>query len=160
MTGTRVKADPAPGRTGHPRGALGLVRTGLLATLAAMLATTLAAAVAQALGVDFEVPEGGESIPLSGIAVVTGLFSGLGTVIAAALLRWSAHPVERFWWTAVSLTVVSLVPPLVSGAVATTASALVVLHLVAAAVVVPVLARSLRDRGQGSSGGSESEGTT
>lgn len=62
-----------------------LVGTGLLATLAAMVASTLAAALARAAGVDLEVPDGGETIPLSGIAVVTGVFSVVGVVIAPAL---------------------------------------------------------------------------
>ena len=44
----------------------GLAGAGFIATLAAMVATTLAAALAQAVGVDFEVPDGGERIPLSG----------------------------------------------------------------------------------------------
>ena len=87
-----------------------------MAALAAMVATALAAALARAVGVDFEVPDGGETIPVSGVAVVTGFFSVVGVVIAAALLRWSARPAQRFVWTAVSLTAISLVPPLLSGA--------------------------------------------
>ena len=118
--------------------------TGLLAALAAMAATTLAAALAQVIGVDFEIPDGGETIPLAGFAVVTGFFSAVGIVIAVALRRWSAHPTERFLWTAVSLTVISLIPPLVSGADTATVAALLGLHLVAAAVMIPALARSLR----------------
>ena len=101
---------------------------------------------AQAVGVDFEVPDGGETIPLSGFAVVTGFFSVVGIVIAAALLRWSARPAERFVWTAVSLTAISLVPPLLSGANPATTTALLGLHLVAATVMIPTLARSLRTR--------------
>jgi Family of unknown function (DUF6069) len=110
-------------------------------------APTLAAALAQAVGVDFEVPDGGETIPLSGFAVVTGFFSVVGIVMAAALRRWSARPAERFVRTAVSLTAISLVPPLLSGAnPATTTTALLGLHLVAATVMIPTLARSLRTR--------------
>ena len=130
----------------HAHRLRGLAVTGLLATLAAMVATTLAAALARAAGVDFEIPDGGETIPLSGFAVVTGFFSVVGIVIAAALLRWSARPAERFVWTAVSLTAISLVPPLLSGANAATVAALLGLHLVAAAVMIPALARSLRGR--------------
>jgi hypothetical protein len=141
-----VVADPPSGQTRHTHRLRELAVTGFVATLAAMVATALAAALARAVGVDFEVPEGGETIPLSGIAVVTGFFSVLGTVIAVALLRWSARPAERFVWTAVSLTVISLVPPLVSGANAATTIALVGLHLVAATVMIPTLARSLRTR--------------
>jgi Family of unknown function (DUF6069) len=111
-----------------------------------MLATTLAAALAQAVGVDFEVPDGGETIPLSGFAVVTGFFSVVGIVIAAGLRRWSIRPAERFVRTAVSLTAISLVPPLLSEATPTTIAALIGLHLVAATVMIPTLARSLRTR--------------
>ena len=144
MSDTEVVAGPASGRPGHAHRLRRLATTGFMATLAAMVATTLAAALAQAVGVDFEVPDGGETIPLSGIAVVTGFFSVVGTVIAVALLRWSARPAERFVWTAVSLTVISLVPPLLSGANTATTTALIGLHLVAATVMIPTLARSLR----------------
>lgn len=123
-----------------------VARTGLLATLAAMVLTTLAAALARAVGVDFEIPDGGEAIPLAGFTTMTGFFCVVGVVIAVVLLRWSARPAERFAWTAATLTVVSLVPPLLSGADAATVAALVGLHLVPAAVMIPALARSLRDR--------------
>ncbi|MEU9828854.1 DUF6069 family protein [Micromonospora chersina] len=139
-------AGPASGRTGRTHRLRGLAVTGLIATLAAMVATTLAAALAQAVGVDFEIPEGGETIPLPGFAVVTGFFSVVGVVIALALLRWSARPAQRFVWTAVPLTAISLVPPLVAGADTATTSALLGLHLVPAAVMIPTLARSLRTR--------------
>ena len=109
-----------------------------------MIVTTLAATLAQALGVDFKVSGSDEAIPLSGIAVVTGFFSLVGTVIAVAILRWSARPAERFVWTAGSLTAISLVPPLLYGADAATTTALVALHLIAATVMIPTLARSLR----------------
>jgi hypothetical protein len=121
-----------------------LVITGFIATLAAVAATTLAAALAQAVGVDFEVSDGGESIPLSGITVVTGFFSIVGVVIAVALLRWNARPAERFVWAAVSLTAISLIPPLLAAANGATTFALIGLHLIAATVMIPTLARSLR----------------
>ncbi|MFI6274988.1 DUF6069 family protein [Streptomyces sp. NPDC050988] len=146
MNDTGIVAGPASGRTSHTHRFRGLVGTGLIATLTAMVATTLAAALARAVGVDFEVSDGGETIPLSGFAVVTGFFSVVGIVIAVALLRWSARPAQRFVWTAVSLTVISLVPPLLSGAETTTITALLGLHLVPAAVMIPTLARSLRTR--------------
>jgi len=123
----------------------GLVLTCVIATIAAMAATTLAAALCRAAGVDFGMPEGGETIPVSGIAVVTGFFSVVGAVIAVALLRWSTRPAERFLWTAGVLTAISLVPPLISDASTGTSAALVGLHLVAAAVMIPTLAHSLRN---------------
>jgi hypothetical protein len=141
---TGIVVGRASGRTSHTHRLRGLAGTGFLATLTAMVATTLAASLAHAAGVDFEVPDGGETIPLSGFAVVTGFFSVVGIVIAAALLRWSARPAERFVWTAVSLTAISLVPPLLSGANTATTTALLGLHLVPATVMIPTLARSLR----------------
>ena len=154
---TGVVADPASGQTSHTRRLRGLAVTGVIATLAAMVATTLAAALAQAVGVDFEVPDGGETIPLSGFAVVTGFFSVVGIVIAAALRRWSARPAERFVQTAVSLTAISLVAPFLSGANTATTTALLVLHLVPATVMIPTLARSLRTTASGATPSSHVE---
>ncbi|WP_199853265.1 DUF6069 family protein [Plantactinospora sp. BC1] len=144
MDDTRVVTAPASGRVSHTHRLRRLAGTGLVATLAAVVATTLAAALAGAAGVDFEIPEGGETIPLSGFAVVTGFFSVVGIGIAAALLRWSARPAERFVWTAVSLTAISMVPPFLAGANTATTAALLGLHLVPAAVMIPSLARALR----------------
>ncbi|MFC0032045.1 DUF6069 family protein [Micromonospora chaiyaphumensis] len=146
MNDTGVVASPAVGRTGQSRRLRGLAGTGVVATLAAMVVTTLAAALARAAGVDFEIPDRGETIPLPGFAVVTGFFSVVGVVIAAALLRWSARPAQRFVWTAVSLTAISLVPPLLAGGDTATTTALLGLHLVPAAVMIPTLARSLHTR--------------
>lgn len=143
---TGAVAGAASGRSGYPRRLRRLVGAGVVAALTAMAATTLAAALARAGGADFQIPDGGESIPLPGFAVVTGFFSVVGIVIAAALLRWSARPAARFIWTAVSLTAVSLVPPLVSGASTATVTALIGLHLVPATVMIPALARSLRSQ--------------
>ncbi|WP_405648050.1 DUF6069 family protein [Streptomyces uncialis] len=145
MKETAVVTHQGADRTGHPHRLRRLVRTGLIATLAAAAATTCAAALARAVGADFEV-QGGETIPLSGIAVVTGFFSAVGIVIAAALLRLSLRPAERFMWTAMSLTAISLIPPLLSGATTATTTALLGLHLVPAAVMIPTLTRTLGTR--------------
>ena len=146
MDDTKVVAGPASGRTTHASRLRGFVGTGVVATVAAMATTTLAAALARAVGVDFEMPDGGETIPLSGFTVVTGFFSVVGVVIGVALLRWSSRPARRFVQTAVTLTAISLVPPLLAGADTSTTAALLGLHLVAAAVMIPTLARSLRAR--------------
>ncbi|MFI5838048.1 DUF6069 family protein [Micromonospora sp. NPDC051300] len=142
MTSTTEAAETAPGRTRFRR----LAGTGMIAALVAVVATTLAAALAHAAGVDFAIPDGGETIPLSGFAVVTGFFSLVGVALAAALLRWSARPDRRFLWTAGTLTAISLVPPFLVGAAPTTAVALAGLHLVAAVVMTPALTRALRTR--------------
>ena len=129
------------GVAARPRG---LVITGLVAILAAVVATTAAAAIARAIGVTFEIPDGGAAIPLSGFAVVTGFFSIVGVVIAAAFQRWSTRPAARFGWTAGLLSAISLVPPLLVGGDFATVAALIVLHLIAAAVMIPSLTRALR----------------
>ncbi|WP_250006571.1 DUF6069 family protein [Actinoplanes sp. M2I2] len=143
---TEVPVRPASSRTGPTRKLRGLAGVGFVAALAAVVATTLAAALARAAGVGFEIPDGGETIPLSGFAVVTGFFSVVGVVLAVALLRWSARPARRFRWAAVSLTVLSLVPPVLSGADTATVAALLGLHLIPAAVMITVLTRSLEAR--------------
>ena len=119
-----------------------LAVTGLGAAVAAAALNALVAGLARAAGVDLEVT-GGEAIPVSGIAFVTVVLSVLGLLIAAALSRWSNSPVQ--WWlrTTVVLTAVSLVPPFLAAADTATAATLVALHLLAAAVVVPVVARTL-----------------
>ena len=146
MKDSGVVAGLASGQISHTHRLRGLAVTGFIAALAAMVATTLAAALAQAVGVDFEVPDGGETIPLAGFAVVTGVFSVVGIVIAVALLRWSARPAERFVWTAVSLTAISLVPPLLCGANTATTTAPARAPPSSATVMIPTLARSLRSR--------------
>ncbi len=108
------------------------------AVVAATIATTLGAALARAAGVDLEVA--GEAIPLSGVAFVTAVCSLAGVALALACRRWSARPARRFVGAAAALTAVSLVPPLLADAGAATRVTLVALHLLAAAVVVPVLA--------------------
>lgn len=100
LNDTEVVAEPAPDRTRHTHRLRGLAGTGFVATLAAMVATTLAAALARAVGVDFAVPDGGETIPLSGFAVVTGFFSVVGIVIAAALVGGAlARPGDSRRWS-------------------------------------------------------------
>jgi hypothetical protein len=146
MNDTGVPARPAAGRGSASQRLCRLAGTGLIAALTAVLVTTLAAALAQAAGVDFEVSADGEAIPLAGFAVVTGFFSIVGVVIAAALLLWSARPAERFVWTAVSLTAISLAPPFLVEADVATTLALLGLHLIPAAVMIPALTRSLVSR--------------
>lgn len=96
-----VVADPRSELTSYVQRLRGLAVTGLLAALAAMVISTLAAALARAVGVDFDVPDGGETIPLSGFTVVTGADTA-------------------------------------------TIAALIGLHLIAAAVVIPATAWRLR----------------
>ncbi|WP_418057788.1 DUF6069 family protein [Pimelobacter simplex] len=118
----------------------------VVAVVAAAALTTTAAALARAAGVGLEVPDGGETIPLAGIAVVTAFCSAVGVALAAALGRWSAQPTRWFVRVTLGLTAISLAPPFLVDASAGTSVALAGLHVLAAAVVIPTLARSLRLR--------------
>lgn len=141
MTRTSQPVAPVPVR--RPA----LVGPGLLAVIAAAVVTTAVAAVARAAGVDFELPDGGEAIPASGFTTVTVVLSVLGVAMAAGIRRWAARPAVVFLRVAVALTAVSLVPPFLVDAHPTTALTLVGLHLLAAAIVVPVLVSRLRASG-------------
>ncbi|WP_109508168.1 DUF6069 family protein [Nocardioides speluncae] len=121
----------------------GLVVHGLFAAVLASVAAILVGALAMAAGVDFELPDGGESIPVLGFGTTTMIFSVVGLGLAAALRRWAQHPSRTFVRTAVALTAVSLVPPFLVDANLVTAIALVLTHLVAAAVAIPLIARRL-----------------
>jgi len=130
-------APPSAGRR-HP-----LVRTTVaVGALAAAGATAVAAAL-HAAGVSLTVQ--GETIPLAGFAQMTFLGAVLGGIIVAVLNRRSAAPHTRFLQTAVVLTTLSCVPSIAFPSAGGTKVALVVTHLVAAAIIVPVLARQAHD---------------
>ena len=120
-----------------------VVGTGVVASVVASAVAVGGAWLARSVGVTLEVT-GGEAIPVPAFASVTLVLSLVGVVVAAGLARWSAHPVR--WWlrTTVALTALSLAPPILAAADTATAVILVGLHLLAAAVVVPAVARALR----------------
>lgn len=139
MTTTQTQASLAP----TSARSYGLVVAGLSAALLAAAAVTLVAALAGAAGVNFELPDGGESIPLSGFATLTVIFTIVGLALAAVLRRWARNPSRTFVRITVALMVASLVPPFLVEANLATALTLVLLHVVAAAIVIPMLARQL-----------------
>lgn len=85
-----------------------MIRSGVVATVAASAATTAVAAAGHAAGVSLDV--GGAPIPVAGFGVLTAVFSLIGVVIAALLLRFARRPRRAFVRTTVVLTVLSLVP--------------------------------------------------
>jgi hypothetical protein len=119
-----------------------LVVTGVAAAAVAGAATTAVAAAGRAAGISLDVQ--GAPIPLSGFAVLTVAFSLVGLVIAVALAKWARHPRRVFVRTTVVLTALSLVPDLLADAAWSTRLLLMVTHLVAAAIVIPAVARRLR----------------
>jgi hypothetical protein len=118
-----------------------LLLTGAAATVTAAVATALVAAAGQAVGISTAVS--GTPIPPSGFAVLTVMFSVLGLGIATALRRFAQHPRTAWLRTTVALTVLSFVPDVLADATVSTKVLLMVTHVVAAAIVIPAVARRL-----------------
>lgn len=118
-----------------------LLLTGAAATVAAAAATVVVAAAGQAVGISTDVS--GAPIPTMGFGVLTVLFSVIGLVIATGLRRFAGHPRTAWIRTTVALTVISFVPDLLADATVATKLLLMTTHVVAAAVVIPAVARRL-----------------
>ncbi|KXO89273.1 DUF6069 family protein [Tsukamurella pseudospumae] len=133
-----IAATVAPVRTDR----LPVWKHGLGAAVGASVATTAIAAVASDAGVTFAGPDGA-SIPLLGFAQLTMIFSLIAVGIAAVLARRARRPRSTFVRTCVTLLVLSFVPDLTFGFDGASAAVLILTHVAAAAIVVPVLARRL-----------------
>jgi hypothetical protein len=115
---------------------------GVAAAVVASVTTTALAAVASAAGVSFA-DSTGASIPIAGFAQLTLFFSLAGVGIAAVMARKARRPRTAFVRTTIALTALSFVPDLTFGFDTASAATLIALHAVAAAIVVPTLARRL-----------------
>jgi Family of unknown function (DUF6069) len=125
-------------RTTSTRSLLG---TGVVATVLAGVATPVVAASGSAAGISLDI--GGLPIPLLGFANLTVFFSLIGLVIAVVLARVARHPRRAWIRTTVVLTALSLVPDVLVDAAPATQALLMLTHLVAAAIVIPAVARRL-----------------
>jgi hypothetical protein len=118
-----------------------LIGTGVAAAVAASAATMAVAAAGHAAGTSLDI--GGAPIPVTGFGTLTAIFSLVGVVIAAVLSRVARLPRRMFVRTTVVLTVLSLVPDAIADAEPATKALLMLTHLVAAAIVIPAVARRL-----------------
>jgi hypothetical protein len=134
MTGTTV---PATARR-HPV----LPATAVYGATAAV-ATATVAATAHAAGVPFEVD--GEMIPVLGFAQLTVIGAILGGLTAATLNRTTVHARRWFVRIAVLLAALSCIPSIAFPPDFATKATLVATHLLAAAIMIPALARRIRD---------------
>ena len=133
---------PPPPATATATATIGsLVGAGVVATALASGATMVVAAAGHAAGISLDV--GGAPIPVSGFATLTAFFSLIGLVLAVVLARMARHPRRTFVRTTVVLTVLSLVPDVIVDAAPATKALLMLTHLVAAAIVIPAVARRL-----------------
>jgi hypothetical protein len=119
-----------------------------LAGVAAAIATEVYGLVARAAGVPMEAGSIGateaEPITVGMFAMGTLINTFLGTILAVILARYARRPARTYVLTTVVLTVVSLAGPLGAGDTATSTKLMLALaHLVAAAIVIPPVARRL-----------------
>lgn len=115
---------------------------GVAAAAAASVVTTTLAAIASAAGVSFA-DESGASIPILGFTQLTFVFSLIGVGLAAVLARKARRPRSTFVRTTLALTALSVVPDATFGFDVASALTLMTLHVVAAAIVIPILAGRL-----------------
>jgi hypothetical protein len=104
----------------------------------AAAATTAGAAAARAAGIPLAAHG---KIPLAGFAQLTFIAAVIGGVLLAVLIRRSSTPGQRFVRISAGLTALSCVAPAAFADTTASKIALVGLHLLAAAIIVPVLAR-------------------
>ncbi|MFF6880282.1 DUF6069 family protein [Streptomyces sp. NPDC012474] len=121
---------------------------GVLATLAGAVVTEVFALVSRAAGVPMEAAGPGAKeaaeIPVGGFFGGVVFWSVAGIILAVALARWARRPARTFTVATVALTALSLAGPAVAPHTATsTQIVLAASHVVAAAVIVPMLARRL-----------------
>lgn len=133
MTSTAITARTTTTRT--------LWRPTAVAAVVAAGAATAVAAIAQQAGASLEID--GEAIPLMGFFQMVLICSAIGLAAAVGIRRWSAAPRQTFVRTAVALTALSFIPDLLVSAGTSTRITLMVTHIVAAVIVVPVVAKRL-----------------
>jgi peptidoglycan/LPS O-acetylase OafA/YrhL len=104
----------------------------------AAAATTAGAAVLRAAGVPLAVHG---NIPLAAFALFTFIAAVSGGVLLAMLIRRSFAARQRFVRITAGLAALSCAAPVAFADTTASKTALVVLHLLAAAIIIPVLAR-------------------
>lgn len=106
-------------------------------------------ALTRAVGVPYEFAFPGAepaAMPVSGLFFAVLEFGVIGAIIAACLARWARQPRSTWRRTTVTLVVISVVPSLVAASTSyTTNVSLAVSHVVAAAVMIPLVARRLSE---------------
>jgi hypothetical protein len=118
-----------------------LVGTGVVAAVLASAATTTVAAAGSAAGISLDLA--GAPLPVSGFAVLTLVFSLVGVVLAVVMSRKARRARSTFIRTTAALTALSLVPDVIVDAAPATKALLMLTHVVAAAIVIPAIARRL-----------------
>ena len=118
-----------------------LLVPGLVSGAVAAATTTVTVLVAHAIGEDVAIA--GEQVPVAGFAQFVLVGALLGVALAKVFARKAAHPRSTFVRTTVGLTALSIVPDVVVDATTGTKLVLALTHVIAAAIIIPVLAGRL-----------------
>ena len=122
-----------------------LWKAGLAAGVVAAGATTAIAAVAKAQDVEV-LTKHGDAIPLAGFAQMTMLCTIVGILLARSLRRRAAQPRRTLRTTTLALTALSFLPDVLLSTDAASKLTLMATHVVAAAIVIPVLVARMPER--------------
>jgi hypothetical protein len=128
-------------------------RVGLAAIMASVLANLLVLALVVNL---VNVPADFPPLTAAPIALFTGVGVAAAVVVFALIARYAQRPIRTFWIVAVIALLVSIVPNILTalnpasapfpGATAAGFLVLIVFHVVAAAICVPMLTSLTRTR--------------
>ena len=118
-------------------------RTAAIAGAVAAVATTVIGVIAKAADVPLVV--GDMDVQIPAFAIFTLIGAALGGLLATQLHKRTTRPRRTFLVTTVALTAVSFVPDLTAEATTATKLTLLGAHIVAAAIIIPALARRLAD---------------
>ena len=126
-------------------------RAGAVAAVAAAAATEVYTAVLRAAGVHLAIGNVGGTakdvvkIGPGACSIMVAMCVAAGLVLAAGLNKWAKRPAHTFRVAAVVLTVLSFGPDIFAGATATSSKVVLMgAHVIAAAIVIPLVSRQLR----------------
>ncbi|MFB9662289.1 DUF6069 family protein [Glycomyces mayteni] len=138
-TDTAVPAKTAP-----------VWRARLIALVAAAVAAGLTAVIAAALGVEMRAANPGQDPIEVGFfagAFMTLLAGGLGWIARALLDRFAPRKAVLLWLIGAGVIfALEMVPPFYTEATPGTTAVLILMHVVVAAILVPIFARPRRPR--------------
>ncbi|MQM25103.1 DUF6069 family protein [Glycomyces albidus] len=123
-------------------------RARLIALAAAAVATGLTAVIAAAAGVEMRAANPGQDpieVGFAAGALMTLLAGGLGWIARALLDRFAPRKAVLLWLIGAAVVfAVEMVPPFYTEATTGTRIVLILMHVVVAAILVPVFARPRR----------------
>ena len=138
MTTTTTRSSASAGTADRS-----IWRTAATAGVIAAVATTAIGGIAKAADVPLVV--GDMDVQIPAFAIFTLIGAALGGLLATQLHKRTTRPRRTFLVTTVALTAVSFAPDLAAEATTATKLTLVGAHIVAAAIIIPALARRLAD---------------